>query len=258
MVRPVEEPGVRLLEIGASDTAFQAFQETWDVCLVAGGAADWRYRGREMTSAPGSVRLKEPGERFRTSRVHRPTGYVIVQIEPAALSRYMRGDAPCHLQANQVEGSDASAIAHLVHRAHRSDTSLERGSVLADLVDVALVPRLERARRDRPDLGTNRTLRRAYDYVAAHFSEEIPIAVLAGLAGMHEVSFVRAFRRTFGIPPHRLQTELRIRSAKRLLDLGASGAEVAARLGFHDQSHLTRHFKSIVGLTPGRYLATRR
>jgi len=258
MSRPIEEPGVRLLDIAASGTAFQAFQETWDVCLVASGAADWHYRGRERESLAGNVRLKEPGERFRTARVHRPAGYVIVQIEPAALTRYLSGEAKVHLGSNEITGAEAATVARLVRRAHHCDTALERGSVLAALVDAALVPRLETRARPRGDGAAKGALRRAHDYLQAHYSEEIPIASLASLAGMHEVSFVRAFRRTFGIPPHRLQTELRIRSAKHLLDRGASGAEVAARLGFHDQSHLTRHFKSIVGVSPGRYLATRR
>lgn len=228
------------------------------MCLVTDGVADWRYRGQERTSLAGNIRLKEPGELFRTARVHRPAGYVIVQIEPAALPRYLGHEAGSHLRANEIEGAEASTLAVLLRRAHRSDSALERGSVLATLVERALVPRLERHGRTIRKATSSGTLRRAHDYLQAHFSEEIPLASLASLAGMHEVSFVRAFRRVYGVPPHRLQTELRIRSAKHLLDLGASGAEVAATLGFHDQSHLTRHFKNIVGLTPGRYLETRR
>lgn len=258
MVRPIEEPGVRLLEIGTSESMFQAFQETWDMCLVTSGAADWRYRGQERTSLAGNIRLKEPGEHFRTARVHRPAGYVIVQIEPTALPRYLGHESTRHLRANEISGAEAAALAALVRRAHRCDSALERGSILSTLVELALVPRLDGHSRTGSRSAATGALRRAHDFLHAHFSEEIPLASLASLAGMHEVSFVRAFRRAYGLPPHRLQTELRIRSAKHLLDLGASGAEVAATLGFHDQSHLTRHFKNIVGLTPGRYLETRR
>ncbi len=257
MSRPVEQPGVRLLRIEASETPFQAFQETWDICIIAEGAADWRYRGHERTSTTGNIRLKEPGERFRTAQVHVPTAYVIVQVEPRALGHYLRDEGGPHLRMNEIEGTEAFAIARLVRRAHGCDTALERGTVLAALLEAALLPRLERHPRRHGSGVAPGALRRAYDFLHAHFAEEVSIATLASLAGMHEVSFVRAFRRAFGIPPHRLQTELRIRSAKRLLDLGAPGAEVAARLGFHDQSHLSRHFKNIVGLSPGRYLATR-
>ncbi len=256
MSRPIDLPGVRLLQIAPSALPFQAFQETWDVCLVSAGASDWRYRGGTRTSVAGNVRLKEPGERFRTERVHAPVGYVIVQLEPAALVKYLDRAGP-HLRANEIEGPEATAIAHMVRRAHHCETALERGAMLAALVEAAVVPRLE-TRADRKDPKPPRAIRKAHEFLHAHFDEEIPLSTLAGLADMHEVSFVRAFRRAFGIPPHRLQTELRVRSAKRLLDRGATGAEVAALVGFHDQSHLTRHFKSIVGLSPGRYLASRR
>jgi transcriptional regulator GlxA family with amidase domain len=44
-----------------------------------------------------------------------------------------------------------------------------------------------------------------------------------------------------------------VRHAKSLLRAGLPIALVAAEAGFYDQAHLTRHFKRIVGLTPGRY-----
>jgi AraC-like DNA-binding protein len=54
--------------------------------------------------------------------------------------------------------------------------------------------------------------------------------------------------------PHAYQTKIRIRRAKSLLHAGLPITAVAAEAGFYDQAHLTRHFKRIVGLTPGRYL----
>jgi AraC-like DNA-binding protein len=41
--------------------------------------------------------------------------------------------------------------------------------------------------------------------------------------------------------------------AKQLLARGMSIAQVAAEVGFADQSHLTRKFKSLVGATPRQY-----
>jgi AraC-like DNA-binding protein len=45
----------------------------------------------------------------------------------------------------------------------------------------------------------------------------------------------------------------RVRRAKALLRAGRTPAEAAAEAGFSDQSHLTRHFKRLLGFTPGRY-----
>jgi transcriptional regulator GlxA family with amidase domain len=57
-----------------------------------------------------------------------------------------------------------------------------------------------------------------------------------------------------GITPHAYQTQVRVRHAKSLLCAGLPIATVAAQTGFYDQAHLTRHFKGIVGLPPGRYV----
>ena len=58
------------------------------------------------------------------------------------------------------------------------------------------------------------------------------------------------------MPPHAYQTHVRVRRARSLLRDGLPIGAVAARVGFYDQAQLTRHFKRIVCLTPGRYLLT--
>ncbi len=55
------------------------------------------------------------------------------------------------------------------------------------------------------------------------------------------------------MPPHTYQLQLRMARARRLLQRGMEPGDVAAQLGFTDQSHLTRHFKRLFRLTPGQY-----
>jgi AraC-like DNA-binding protein len=64
---------------------------------------------------------------------------------------------------------------------------------------------------------------------------------------------VRCFSRAFGIPPHTYLLGRRIDAARRRLLEGEPVAQVAAGVGFHDQAHLTRHFKRHVGTTPARF-----
>ncbi|MFJ8078402.1 AraC family transcriptional regulator [Streptomyces sp. NPDC096176] len=73
------------------------------------------------------------------------------------------------------------------------------------------------------------------------------------LVHAHPTHLVRAFTAAFGIAPHQYMMARRIDRARRLLLDGRPPAEVAAAAGFYDQSHLTRHFKRLVGITPGRY-----
>jgi AraC-like DNA-binding protein len=72
----------------------------------------------------------------------------------------------------------------------------------------------------------------------------------------HPAHLVRAFSTAYGIAPHQYLMSRRVDRARRLLLDGRAAGEVAAATGFFDQSHLTRHFKKLVGVTPGRYSRT--
>jgi AraC-like DNA-binding protein len=57
------------------------------------------------------------------------------------------------------------------------------------------------------------------------------------------------------MPPHRYVTGRRVDLARRLLVAGSRPAEAAASAGFHDQAHLTRHFRAFLGTTPAAFVA---
>src|SRR5262249_37003581 len=67
---------------------------------------------------------------------------------------------------------------------------------------------------------------------------------------------VCCFTRAFGITPHRYVIGRRVDAARRRLLDGEPPAVVAAALGFHDQAHLSRHFRRHVGVPPGRYASS--
>ena len=80
-----------------------------------------------------------------------------------------------------------------------------------------------------------------------------PIARLAARQGLSREAFTRRFSRASGMPPHAFRLAARLDEARRLLRAGAPVADVAAELGFADQSHLGRNFKRAFGISPGRY-----
>ena len=66
--------------------------------------------------------------------------------------------------------------------------------------------------------------------------------------------FGRLFRRRTGLSPHQYVLGRRVQRAKELLRAGRlTPAEVAGAVGFYDQSHLTRHFRRAVGVTPAEW-----
>ncbi|MEV0911689.1 helix-turn-helix transcriptional regulator [Streptomyces hokutonensis] len=95
-----------------------------------------------------------------------------------------------------------------------------------------------------------RTLRELLD---ARVTEGIALDEAARLVHAHPAHLVRAFSGAYGIAPHQYLMSRRVDRARRLLLDGRPPGEVAAATGFYDQSHLTRHFRKLVGVTPGRY-----
>lgn len=112
------------------------------------------------------------------------------------------------------------------------------------LAGVDLVPRAHRA----PTLA-----RRLRDLLDEHVVDGITLASAAATLGADPTHLVRAFARETGIPPHRYLTGRRLDLARRRLLDGERPAEVAVAVGFYDQAHLTRHFRRLLGVTPGAY-----
>jgi AraC-like DNA-binding protein len=77
---------------------------------------------------------------------------------------------------------------------------------------------------------------------------------MARAAGMSARAFERSFAREYGLPPQQYLKRLRIQTACRaLVDTREPIADIGLRCGFADQSHLTREFRRVTGLTPGTY-----
>jgi AraC-like DNA-binding protein len=108
--------------------------------------------------------------------------------------------------------------------------------------------------RARPDRGVAHRLR---DLLDERLLEGIPLDEAARLVHAHPTHLIRAFSGAFGIAPHQYVVSRRVDVARRLLLDGRPPGEVATATGFYDQSHLTRHFKRVVGITPGLYARAR-
>jgi len=102
----------------------------------------------------------------------------------------------------------------------------------------------------RPDPALARRLRELLD---ERVVDGLTLDEAAGLVHAHPAHLVRAFSTAYGIAPHQYLNSRRVDRARRLLLDGRSPGEVASATGFFDQSHLTRHFRKLVGVTPGRY-----
>jgi AraC-like DNA-binding protein len=91
------------------------------------------------------------------------------------------------------------------------------------------------------------------EYLRAHLDEPVQTAALAAISGLTECHLIRSFHLEFGLPPHAYHLRLRLAVAAELLSNGLSVSTVAYECGFADQSHLSRKFKEVYGLTPAAW-----
>lgn len=98
-----------------------------------------------------------------------------------------------------------------------------------------------------------RAVRQVRHYIEEHFAENVSLPMLAQHVSLSPYYLLRAFRAEVGMPPYAYLESVRIRHTQRLIKAGKPLAEVAAAAGFSSQSHMTRLFKKIIGVTPGQY-----
>jgi AraC family transcriptional regulator len=91
-------------------------------------------------------------------------------------------------------------------------------------------------------------------YIEEHLSEQISLATLAQLVRLSPYYFCRAFKQSFGVPPHRFHTSRRIEHAKILLaGRKHSVTEIGLSVGYSETSSFTAAFRKITGQTPSSY-----
>ncbi|QNK01427.1 helix-turn-helix domain-containing protein [Dyella telluris] len=97
-------------------------------------------------------------------------------------------------------------------------------------------------------------MRRVLDAIHGRLGEKITLQEIADAACLSRFHFARLFRRSTGRSPMEYLLHARLEYAKTLLRRGAMPiSDIAATIGFADQSHLTRHFRRAVGMTPRQY-----
>ncbi|MFP3271197.1 MAG: AraC family transcriptional regulator [Paraburkholderia sp.] len=87
---------------------------------------------------------------------------------------------------------------------------------------------------------------------------QLTLAELAAEAGMSRFQLLRSFAQQLGLPPHAYRMQRRVVLARQWIARGATLADAAAAAGFADQSHMTRAFVRLLGVTPANYAAATR
>jgi AraC family transcriptional regulator len=101
---------------------------------------------------------------------------------------------------------------------------------------------------------SSRRLSQIVDYIQSHLDEDMSLRTLAALLDMSPHYFCHLFKRVMGLPPHQYVIQQRVERARLLLKRrDRTIADIALECGFGNQSHLTKQFKKLYGITPKKY-----
>lgn len=232
---------------------------TYVVALVTEGCERLRV-GRTTHLAPaGSIILVNPeechdGESGAAGGWAYRTCYPTVSLLAAVAAEMGHGRLPLFARAIVEDPVLASAIAAAHDEAASGDAVAAETSMLLALRH--LIARHGDAARRQEAVARSGSRRRLAIYaevIEAALAEDLDLARLARAAGVTRFQVIRDVRREAGLTPGAYIRQRRLRRAAALIGQGEGLAAAAAAAGFTDQSHLTRCFGAVHGITPRLY-----
>lgn len=253
--RPVGLGGLELIAADSHGSPFPVHSHD-EYTLVVIEAGHSRFIcGQEVCDAgPGSLILLEPGVPHTGGAVEaHPIRYRTLMVPIGLMLEANAGRGRAAFRAPVVHDS---ALSQLVMRLHTQlmearDPIALRGELLVLLEQV--VERYGSAPVPEGDAREPRRVRVVREHLAANLTATASLDELSDLVSVSPFYLQRTFKAVTRMSPREYLMDLRIRRARALLREGMVPRAVATSVGFFDQSHFTRAFRKLTGVTPGVY-----
>ena len=250
---------LEIVEVSYIDHEFpRHLHETFVIEVVIEGNVALECTGKSYHAPKGGILLLHPGE-VHTGRSADGTAVSYRSFHPTGewmqwISKRLNYNRPIAFKSVTLENP---SVARLLEKAHKAFQNDQDQLDAESLMMLAFSKLLQAQSIVLPENSLNapRSIMRAKEYLEDEYSRSIQLSELANVSGLSPFYFLRAFTKATGLTPHEYLCNLRVEKARKLLSGGISIAETAAETGFFDQSHLHRHFRRILGITPGKYRA---
>jgi len=205
------------------------------------------------------VLCARPGEVFFSRRVLKPGSANFLAIDASVLHEYLSvhplPPSKRNLRAFTKMSKLLEEKLRQVFRVVRPGPSaLELQTAMAEFASAMVTELLEESGQGVASIDSDRRVgQRVRECLRFDPSTTLDLSSLARQAGVSRFQALRMFKLRYGLPPHTYQLSVRLALAQKALREGHQIAQVATQYGFFDQSHLTRHFKRLLGVTPAQY-----
>ena len=215
-------------------------------CFLLEGAYRETHDGVTIEYEPFSIAFHPPRYTHSDAIVRPDTTFFAIELEEGwqrlVGNRFDISAWSLELQHGEAVWLAAALLKAFIGDRLHDDIDVEE--TVSEMLGIAL----RVVDRERPERAW---VARARNIAHARFAERITLDDIADEVGVHPASLARGFRVDHGVTLGDYVSRLRVQHACRLMARGQSLASVAHACGFADQSHLTRAFKAIAGMTPG-------
>ena len=212
-----------------------------------------------LTLLPGQLVIINPGE-IHEGFTEATDGcfYRMFYLPTTLLAQVIETSkgSPPHFSQCAIHDTQTAQQLTWLHRHLTAPASspLQRESELLEIVNGFILRHADAIPQGQAQIAADaHAIHHAKAYLAAYCHQKIRLATLAAEVGHSPFYLLRMFKTVVGMTPHAFQMQMRIDRAKAQLLRGEAIAQVAVDLGFYDQSHLTKHFKALLGVTPQRF-----
>ena len=249
-------PGVEWAAAHFAGIAFAPHRhDTYAIGVTTAGVQAFDYRGEARRACPGDAFVLHPDElhdgRPGTADGY---GYRIVYVAPDLIGAALGGGAlPFVADAVSRDAGLTSAIRRAFPHPSEPPDELLRNDAVTALAD-ALRQACDRSIPDEPNLGVA-AMAGVREHLRASVEAGVSMAELEREHGIDRYTLSRAFRRAYGVSPHRFLILRRLDRVKDDIRRGTNLADAALAAGFCDQAHMSRHFRGAFGMPPGKWRA---
>ena len=250
---------LNLLEASFTNKTFAPhFHEEYSIALITSGTHDFTCNKNDFAARPGDIRLINPHD------IHvcksKTWGYITFTPDNNFVEAFSES---CQRELHNITFENpviknrklAKLFIDLNSATKEWKDELMAENILEELV-VNLISSYSSSEIETKEISYSRAkLAQSVEYMKSNFDESLKLENLANISELSKYHFLRKFKEEFNMTPHAYLLQIRIQKAKNMLKQNKTLCDIALSCGFSDQSHFTRVFNKIYGMSPKKLVS---
>ncbi len=217
--------------------------ESFCLGMVEDGEVTFTIAGEKKTLHRGMVYIipSDTGVRIETASSYR---YIVLCIGGRWKDLLNRDTFRSHyLELSSPETFKKLCAAYIAGSDRTSAQALIRG------IMHLMRPVMDSSADQTPITRDNSIVRDACHYIRMHAEEPFDLEQVAAAAHVSRFYLVKLFKKRMGVTPHQYYVQTKLRIVRHRILTACKEADLAAEVGFNDQSHLCNLFKKEMGIS---------